>query len=74
MSVGPLYLKRRLSNWLIRGLSNQPVVLARSQVPYAGVGPPLISRYRMLDARHMAQICERWAIERDDGAALPSST
>jgi iron(II)-dependent oxidoreductase len=39
----------------------------RMSVPYAGIGPPLVSRYRMLDARHMAQVCQRWAIDRDDG-------
>ena len=33
----------------------------------AGLGPPSVSRYRVLDSRHMAQICERWAIERTDG-------
>ena len=39
----------------------------RMSVPIAGIGPPLVSRYRVLDARHMTQICERWAINRDDG-------
>ena len=33
----------------------------------AGVGPPLVSRYRQLESRHMAQICERWATARRDG-------
>lgn len=33
----------------------------------AGVGPPLISRTRLLEPRHQAQICERWAIVRRDG-------
>ena len=33
----------------------------------AGLGPPLVSRYRALESRHMAQICERWAVERTDG-------
>ena len=33
----------------------------------SGLGPPSVSRYRVLDTRHMAQICERWATERTDG-------
>ena len=33
----------------------------------AGVGPPLVSRARALESRHMAQICERWARNRTDG-------
>ena len=32
-----------------------------------GLGPPVVSRYRALESRHMAQICERWAVERTDG-------
>ena len=34
---------------------------------FAGVGPPLVSRNRAIDSRHMAQVCERWAVERTDG-------
>eukprot|EP00041_Stephanoeca_diplocostata_P033699 m.1119438 g.1119438 ORF g.1119438 m.1119438 type:complete len:134 (-) comp24391_c0_seq4:896-1297(-) len=33
----------------------------------AGLGPPLVSRARVLEPRHMAQICERWAVVRTDG-------
>eukprot|EP00040_Diaphanoeca_grandis_P007705 m.41977 g.41977 ORF g.41977 m.41977 type:complete len:1120 (-) comp18968_c0_seq2:244-3603(-) len=38
-----------------------------AQSNIAGIGPPYVSRYRVLDSRHMAQICERWAIVRTDG-------
>ena len=49
------------------GVINASVPMEGPAGKLAGVGPPLISRTRLLEPRHQAQICERWAIVRRDG-------
>ena len=49
------------------GVINATVPMAGPAGKIAGIGPPLISRTRALESRHMGQICERWAIVRRDG-------